>query len=203
MFVRHRKTISDPRTHDLPDHDLILLYRKTRNAEIIAILFQRYTHLVYGVSLKYLEDNDDAKDAVMEIFESLMTDLLKHDIHNFKSWLHSVTRNHCLMILRRKKPVRLEVENLENKSDADVMESGDEMHQDSIFENYTHEDLKTALNNLKEPQRQCIELFYLEGRSYQEISEISGLSFKAVKSHIQNGKRNLRIKLEELLARKQ
>ena len=45
--------------HDLPDHELILKYRESRNTEVIAILFQRYTHLVYGVCLKYLKDQDD------------------------------------------------------------------------------------------------------------------------------------------------
>ena len=122
MFIRSRKN-KHPDLHELSDHELIHLYRKTSNTEAIAILFQRYTHLVYGVSLKYLEDKDDSKDAVMEIFEHLMDDLLKHDIHNFKSWLHSVTRNHCLMKLRKKKPVRMEMEHIIEKIDAESIKT--------------------------------------------------------------------------------
>ena len=189
--------------HDLPDHELILKYRETADGEVIAVLFQRYTHLVYGVSLKYLEDTDQAKDAVMEIFEALMTDLLEHDILNFKSWLHSVTRNHCLMALRKKRPLRMVAEALDDNSEGDFVEFVHDAHQDNIFEDYTEDDLKTALGSLKEQQRQCVELFFLEGKSYAEVGEHLGLSFKEVKSHIQNGKRNLKMKLEEILARKQ
>lgn len=201
MFIRFNKKRSQDAIHDLPDHDLILYYRKTSDTEIIAELFQRYTHLVYGVSLKYLDDTDDAKDAVMEIFENLMTDLLKHDIHNFKSWLHSVTRNHCLMKLRRKKSISVEMELI--KDEDGFMEISQEMHQETGVENISEKQLETALNSLKEPQRNCIQLVYLKGKSYQEVCDITGYSMKEVKSHIQNGKRNLKIKLETAYARKQ
>jgi RNA polymerase sigma-70 factor (ECF subfamily) len=203
MFIRPGKKTSNQALHDLSDHDLILKYRETYDGEIIALLFKRYTHLVYGVSLKYLQDPDDAKDAVMEIFEALMTDLLQYDIRNFKSWLHSVTRNHCLMMLRKKRPERMEAGILEKKKDSHVVESLQSVHQDNAFENYTDEDLEIALAVLKEPQRRCIELFYLEGSSYNEVCRQTGLSYKEVKSHIQNGKRNMKIKLEEILAKKQ
>jgi RNA polymerase sigma-70 factor (ECF subfamily) len=204
MFIRSGKKSKSANLHDLDDHELIQEYQESLNPDIIAILFQRYTHLVYGVSLKYLGDKDDAKDAVMEIFEALLDNLLKHDIQNFKSWLHSVTRNHCLMQLRQKKPVRMDLEVLEDKSDLQVMESPGELHQvDGLLGNFTENDLKTALKALKGTQRQCIELVYLQGKSYQEVCEMTGLSYKAVKSHVQNGKRNLKIKLEALIGKKQ
>jgi RNA polymerase sigma-70 factor (ECF subfamily) len=203
MFIRSAKRASKKDLNDLPDHELISQYRASLDTEIIAILFQRYTHLVFGVSLKYLEDDNAAKDAVMEIFESLMDDLLKHDIHNFKSWLHSVTRNHCLMQLRKKKPSRLITDEIEKKSDEGLMEYEEEMHQEIGVENISEEQLQSALGSLKDEQRQCIEMVYLEGKSYQEVCELTGLSYKAVKSHVQNGKRNLKIKLEALSDKKQ
>jgi RNA polymerase sigma-70 factor (ECF subfamily) len=203
MFIRSKDSRSQQNLHDLADHELILQYRESLNTEIIAILFQRYTHLVYGVSLKYLEDSDDAKDAVMEIFEALMEDLVKHEVRNFKSWLHSVARNHCLMILRRKSPVRRDVDAIENKSDDDLMESAHDVHQEDILGNFTEEHLQAALKSLKKEQRQCVELVYLKGKSYQEVCELTGLSYKEVKSHVQNGKRNLKIKLEALIDKKQ
>jgi RNA polymerase sigma-70 factor (ECF subfamily) len=203
MFIRSTKKTSKENLQDLPDQELILRYRKSLDTEIIAILFQRYTHLVFGVSLKYLEDSDAAKDAVMEVFESLMNDLIKHDIYNFKSWLHSVTRNHCLMQLRKKKPSRLDMEAIENRSDDGLMENSTVMHQEIELDNISEEQLQSALGTLKDEQRQCIDLVYLQGKSYHEVCEITGLPYKAVKSHVQNGKRNLKIKLEALSDRKQ
>jgi len=87
----------------LPDSEIIKLYKKTGNPEWVGVLFERYTHLVFGICLKYLKDEEDSKDAVMEIFESLFKDLLIHDVKNFKSWLYSVSKNFCLMQLRKLK----------------------------------------------------------------------------------------------------
>ena len=60
-------------------------------------------HLVYGVCLKYLKEREESKDAVMQIFEKLIVEIPKHNIENFSSWLHVVTKNYCLMQLRSDK----------------------------------------------------------------------------------------------------
>ena len=57
--------------------------------------------------------------------------------------------------------------------------------------------LEKAIEELSEEQKKCIELFYLKQKSYQEIIDITGYSVNEVKSFIQNGKRNLKIKLEK------
>jgi RNA polymerase sigma-70 factor (ECF subfamily) len=194
MFLSFRGRKDKRSIHDLHDHELVERYRATSEPEIIAVLFQRYTHLVYGVCLKYLDDKDDAKDAVMEIFEGLMQDILKHEIINFKSWLHSVARNHCLMKLRKSRPVRLDT--IPEKIDGNFVEFHGEMHQDQELEEYTLKELESALVTLKEPQRRCIELVYLKDKSYMEVCEMTGYSVNEVKSHVQNGKRNLKIRLE-------
>jgi RNA polymerase sigma-70 factor (ECF subfamily) len=194
MFIRFARKKDKQGIHELPDHELILKYRVNADPEVIAVLFQRYTHLVYGVCLKYLDDKDDAKDAVMEIFEGLMEDILRHDIQNFKSWLHSVTRNHCLMKLRKAKPLRMDME--EEKSDGIFMEFPWELHQEVELEEYTLKELESAMVTLNETQRRCIELVYLMDKSYMEVCEITGYSINEVKSHVQNGKRNLKIRLE-------
>lgn len=172
------------------------MYRSDGEKEIISELFRRYTHLVYGVCLKYLEDQDEAKDAVMEVFESLFESLSEHEITNFRSWLHSVARNHCLMKLRRMKEFVLDEEAISEKIGADFMENDDFQHQEDILERYKPEHLGDVLRTLREPQRRCIELVYLEEKSYQEVSEITGYTMNEVKSHVQNGKRNLKIRLE-------
>jgi RNA polymerase sigma-70 factor (ECF subfamily) len=196
MFLRFKRKNSPAQS--TPDSELLQLYRKDQNPEIIAVLFQRYTHLVYGVCLKYLEDPDDAKDAVMEIFEGLFGSLLKHDIQNFKSWLHSVTRNHCLMILRKKMPHSLSLNDVAEKNREIFMENEEDLHPDEVLERFKPEELEMVLKTLSEAQKICIELVYLQDKSYQETCEITGFSMKEVKSHVQNGKRNLKIRLEEL-----
>jgi RNA polymerase sigma factor (sigma-70 family) len=182
--------------HDLPDHELILKYKEQEDPEIIAELFIRYTHLVYGVCLKYLDDQDKAKDAVMEIFEGLNHGLHDHEIQNFKNWLYSVTRNHCLMQLRKSKTLRQDIETIVEKTGEIFVEFPDEMHQEIVLEDYTLRELELAMEDLKEPQRLCLELVYLKEKSYREVCEITGYSMNEVKSHVQNGKRNLKIRLE-------
>jgi len=196
MFLIFRKKSAQTGIYDLPDHEVILKYRDTKNPELVAILFQRYTHLVYGVCLKYLEDKDDAKDAVMEIFEGLMESLLKHEVINFKSWLHTVTRNYCLMKLRKDRRVMIDIGKISGKIDEIFVENAEDLHQEDVLDKYNAEDIRPVLKTLKEPQRRCIELVYLEDKSYQEVSEITGYSLNEVKSHVQNGKRNLKIRLE-------
>lgn len=197
MFLRFRKTGKLSKDHQLSDPELMAKYRATVDPEVIAVLFQRYTHLVYGVCRKYLEDQEDAKDAVMEIFEGLFDSLLIHDIQHFKSWLYSVTRNHCLMKLRKRKDLHLDMELMQKNSGDVFMENEDPLHLNEVFTPFHREDVISALSVLNTQQQQCIGLFYLEEKSYKEISEMTGYTLKEVKSHIQNGKRNLKIYLEK------
>jgi RNA polymerase sigma-70 factor (ECF subfamily) len=196
MFIRFRKK-SQQDLHLMQDEELISCYRNSGNAEAIGVLFQRYTHLVYGVCLKYLGDQDDARDAVMEIFEGLLDSLSNHEVLNFKNWLHSVTRNHCLMKLRKSsRIIHEEISKLE-KSEEKFVEKEVVLHPDDEMKEIYLQELESALGLLREEQRQCIELVYLKEKSYQEVSKITGFTVKEVKSHVQNGKRNLKIKLEE------
>ncbi|MEA3443830.1 MAG: sigma-70 family RNA polymerase sigma factor [Bacteroidota bacterium] len=173
--------------------DLLLVkhYRKTSDSTYISEIFERYHHLVYGVCLKYL-DREEAKDTVLLIFEKLMSDLHKHEIQNFSSWLHSVTRNQCLMILRQKSRQRQHETGY--KTEMHIVPKDDELELIKIKE-IQFNLLEEALKNLKPEQRQCVELFYLKEKCYKEIEDITGFSNKQVKSYIQNGKRNLKLSL--------
>lgn len=179
------------------DNELITEYKATKNNVFVGILYKRYSHLVLGLSLKYLKDVDEAKDAVMQIFEKLLSDLLKHNIEYFKSWLYTLSKNHCLMILRTKQS-RLKKEiDLQVNADS-FMETESSLHPNTSEEKekqYTL--LEKAIDELNEDQKKCIELFYLKEKSYNQIVDLTGYSLNEVKSFIQNGKRNLKIKLEK------
>jgi len=177
------------------DLELIAFYKQTDNLELLGILYNRYIHLVYGVSLKYLKNPDESQDAAMQVFEKLIESLKKHDIKNFKSWLHVTTRNHCLMELRSRKTRGL-------KTDADLS-----LVSDMEFETSEHHNselklendlalMKKCMEKLPEDQKKCIALFYLEQRSYKEVSLLAKFDLKKVKSFIQNGKRNIKICIE-------
>ena len=176
------------------DEQLIAAYIKKHNTDYFGILFERYTHLVFGVCMKYLKNTHDAEDAVMGIFEKLMSDLKKHEVKDFKNWLYRVAKNHCLMILRKRKiKVKAETE-IAYEKQKDFMELLFDRHLTD--EGHYGDDilisLRDAMDGLKKEQRQCLELMYLEKKSYQEITKLTGYSLKKVKSYIQNGKRNLK-----------
>jgi len=172
---------------DESDEALVQRYRMEGKLEWLSVLFLRYAPLVYGVCLKYLEDRDDAKDAVMEIHERLIISLRQHEVSNFRAWLHVTARNHCLMILRSKKSHPKE------EITTAFMENGQSYHpEDDIALAQDHERLAACLKTLPAPQQQCVSLFYLEDKSYREIIAFTGFDHNQVKSYIQNGKRNLR-----------
>ncbi|MBL4594788.1 MAG: sigma-70 family RNA polymerase sigma factor [Flavobacteriales bacterium] len=173
------------------DNELIAKYKKAGDNSLVGELYKRYSHLVYGVCLKYLKNEEESKDAVLQIFENLLTDLKKHEIANFKSWLHSVARNHCLMFLRKQQTQLKRV----NEYEATYQHEETFRAPFSVHEKEEKEvmltKLEEAMTGLKEEQRVCIELFFLEEKCYNEVADITGYDIKKVKSYIQNGKRNL------------
>jgi RNA polymerase sigma factor (sigma-70 family) len=182
------------RIKELTDSELIYRYQQSEDKELVGELFERYHPLVLGVCLKYLDDRQAAKDMVIEIFEKLFTDLLRHDIHNFSSWLHTVTRNQCLMYLRQQKTHHKHATELKQEFDGIA-------YQEDLSDLFRKEEILTyldeAISELNEQQQICIRMFYLEEKSYREIEDLTGYPLMKVKSYIQNGKRNLGLLLRE------
>jgi len=178
----------------MSDEELLTYFADKKDQKVIAIFFDRYIHLVFASCMKYLKNEDDAQDAAMVIFENLSEKLTKHKVEYFKSWLYTLTRNHSLMQLRKKNIVE-RIDNFEKIATCSV-ENSESLHllNDSTDKN-AH--IKAYVQELKEEQRICIELMYFNGLSYKAIAEQTGFDIKNVKSFIQNGKRNLKIKLEK------
>ena len=184
---------------DDPDELLIIRYRENSDPEIVGELFKRYTHLVYGVCMKYLKNEEDSRDAVMEIFENLFNDLKKHEIRNFKNWLYMVAKNFCMMKYRKEKTESQLKEGIKINLEEEIMESLNEIHhyKESTL-NEKINNLQKAIKLLNKKQGRCIELMYFEQKSYKEVAQITGFSLNEVKSYIQNGKRNLKIYLSDI-----
>lgn len=178
--------------NELPDIDLVTLFKASGDMEVLAALFQRYMELVYGVCFKYLKNQEGAKDAVMQIFEELVEKLKKHEVDNFKSWLYTLSRNYCLMQLRTPKNLKT----IEFKTD--IMQSEEEAHLNGVMlKEENLQKLERCLQTLPAEQKVSVELFYLQNKCYKEIAEQTGLDWNKVRSYIQNGRRNLKICMEK------
>jgi RNA polymerase sigma factor (sigma-70 family) len=198
MFLKiKRKNKSELDIKSISDEELITRYKDTPNNTILSELFERYTHLIFGVCMKYLKNEEESKDAVMQVFEQLFTKLKSHEIQNFKSWIYTVSKNFCLMKIRHEQSVRKHKDEYYAIKQQEIMESTGFNHPINNDElNDSIPKLQKGIEQLKTNQRKCIELLYLQEKSYKEVADITGFSLKQVKSHIQNGKRNLKIILE-------
>jgi RNA polymerase sigma-70 factor (ECF subfamily) len=176
-------------TDDADDHKLLDSYRKNGDLAVLGRLYEKHVPLVYGLCLKYLRDEDKSKDAVMGIFEELISKVKQHDIKQFRSWLYVLARNYCLMQLRSAK--KIETVNLDA-----FMEFTPILHPDDDNREAAMQALERCMDKLPPAQKQSIGLFYLKEQCYKEIAEVTGFSLNEVKSYIQNGKRNLKICLE-------
>ncbi|MFN4122019.1 MAG: RNA polymerase sigma factor [Flavobacteriales bacterium] len=173
------------------DEELLARFKKSGNQQYLAILFDKHLSLAFGICLKYLKNKDDASDACMELYEKLIKDLQRFDVENFKAWLARTAVNHCLMKLRSTKSTEEKSREHEIFLSENV-ESEQEAHLTKKEEETRIESLHYAMQELKEDLRKCIELFYFHKHSYVEVANMLGMEDKEVKSHIQNGKRNLK-----------
>lgn len=183
------KSITNP---GLSDKELVQQYRQSRDMKVLAELYQRYMDLLFGVCLKYLKDPETSRDAVMNIFEELVGKLHKHEVENFKSWLYTLAKNHCLMQLRTPKNLKI------TEFKGDYMQSEEEVHLNGVL---TREDnlqrLEKCLQTLSAEQKITVELFYLQNKCYNEIAETTGIEWNKVRSYIQNGRRNLKLCMDK------
>ena len=184
-FIKNISSIAES------DDQLVARYKQNGDLSVLASLYQNYMELIYGVCLKYLENNEDAKDAVINIYEELITKVLKHEIEHFRAWLYQLAKNHCLMKLRKKKTIPRHVSD-------EFMHLKDEMHLDEVL--LKEERLNTMHNCIEQlvvKQKTAIDLFYLKGKCYNEIATITDCDVNTVRSNIQNGRRNLKICMDK------
>jgi RNA polymerase sigma-70 factor (ECF subfamily) len=185
--------LSKKNYHDIDDKELLQLFNKDGNNEWLGILLQRYTVLLLGVCMKYLKNEEEAKDSVQQIFLKVINELHKYKVAYFKSWLYMVAKNHCLMILRNAGKYTAEI-----KEDILVVAAEQQSTSAAIEKDNTLNNMEIALKQLNYDQQICITLFYLEKKTYQQISYSTGYTMMQVKSNIQNGKRNLKIQMERM-----
>ncbi|RYY37222.1 MAG: sigma-70 family RNA polymerase sigma factor [Sphingobacteriaceae bacterium] len=176
--------------NEADDEGLLNGYRQSGDLNVLGKLYEKYVPLVYGVCLKYLGDEDLSKDAVMGIFEELVNKAKQHEVKQFRGWLYVLSRNYCLMQLRKDKK-------LETTSLDEVMEIGNDLHPDIKYSEEYLTVLERCMQKLPASQRESVDLFFLQEKSYKEVADSTGFTLNDVKSYIQNGKRNLKICIEK------
>ena len=178
--------------NDIGDSEILQRYYNENDNEWLGILLQRYTMLLLGVCMKYLKNEEDAKDSVQQVFLKVINDLPKYKVEYFKSWLYMVAKNHCLMRLRDKGKLPVEI-------NEHILAAPDEPgNYAAVEKEYQLTTMEQALELLNDEQKVCVRLFYLQKQTYQQIAGSTGFSTMQVKSHIQNGKRNLKIQMQRM-----
>ena len=174
----------------ITDNELLEKFYETSNNEYLGILLQRYTLLLLGTCMKYLKNESDAKDAVQQVFLKAINELPKYRVTYLKSWIYMVAKNHCLMQLR-KKNIITDIDNvsIENEDEFDI--------ENYRLKEFELQLLEQSIELLNEEQKKCVLLFYIQKKSYTEITAALGFTLMQVKSYIQNGKRNLKLLIEK------
>jgi RNA polymerase sigma-70 factor (ECF subfamily) len=183
------KTQKDPHT----EPELLAAYRQTGDLRLLGTLYGTYMEMVFGICYKYLKDENRAKDAVMQLFEKIIVDLKTHEVVNFKSWLHTVARNHCLMQLRSGR-IFVSMDESEEEGEISLVEEVSET--EDMFSEKQMNSMHSCLEALTMEQKWTVRLFYFQEKCYKEIARETGFDMNKVKSYIQNGKRNLKICME-------
>ncbi len=183
--------LKDLKNSSATDLELVQLYKQDGDIRVLAELYQRYMDLIYAVCLKYLKEQEAAKDAVMAIFEELVSKLLKHEVVHFKGWLYMVAKNYCLMQLRSQKQMHI-------VHDQDSMQLTENLHLNGVFEKEEQlNQLTKCIDSLSPDQKQTVQLFYIQQKCYKEIAVITDSEWNKVRSLIQNARRNLKNCMEK------
>ncbi len=176
--------------NDITDSELLKRFYSDQDNRWLGILLPRYTVMLLGVCMKYLKNEEDSKDCVQQVFLKVISELPKYKVEYFKSWIYMIAKNHCLMKLRGDKNNAVEISENLSHTEETVEDRKKHLEKEELLVT-----LEDALKDLNEEQRKCVHLFYLQKKTYAEVAEITGYTMLQVKSHLQNGKRKLKIAL--------
>ena len=187
---------------ELSDNEFLAKVAETGDLGVYYVLFERYQHLVYGQCRRYFTDPADCSDMVMHIFEVSFRRIKPKEVKNFSSLIYSISNNECISELRKRKSYQKHIDHyghMQNEEKSFVENAGMIRLTSELTDEQQQMVLDASIENLKYDQKQCVKLFFLEGKSYKEISEQLNMTDKEVKSHLQNGKRNLKIHAQSIL----
>ena len=147
--------------------------------------FILYREDVLGLCYYYTRNVELSKDITMDTFETYLKKGQKGaEVKDTKSYLLGIARNLCIAHFKK---------SIKTQSIEDSLLQFMEYEEESTHNGEEKIDrLMLALCKLTDDQRRCVEMFFLKGLSYKQISQKLNFSYNEVKSFIQNGKRNLK-----------
>lgn len=162
------------------------------NADMYAILVERYKDMIYNIAYRMLGDMEAANDIAQESFISAYVALkdFKRD-SKFSSWLCSITINKCKDYLRTKKDT-ISIDEIAEVSTAKIATP-----EETVYKRQLDQDIQIALNELPEDYREAIVLKHIEGLDYKEMEDILGISANALKVRTHRGREMLKKLLKE------
>lgn len=181
----------------LTDEELIKKYRFSHDKTYLGELFLRYTPYIFGVAIKNLKSQKEAEDVTLTIFNKISSDLKRIDVTDFSKLLYQLVKELCEIEVKKKNATGEEskmilIDELTKESEDNLYINSDKPKLSLDANN-----LRLAIDTLNESQKTCIDLFYVQNKSYQEVADITGYSLNQVKTNIQNGKRLLKTYVEK------
>ena len=138
-------------------------------------LFKDSYPLMYRMAFSMVENADDAKDAVNQVFTLMWKGKPKVSDDSVRGYLLAATRNQCLHILRQRQ-LRREMEEQLQRDEAE--------RQDEEREELMRELQRIIDDNLTEQDKRVLQLHYDEEMTYAETATVLGISTAAVNKHI-------------------
>lgn len=176
------------------DEHLVRQFVETHDAACFAELFARHRKRIYFACRAFFENGSAAEDATQEAFLRAYQNMHRFREGNFSAWLMRIAKNVCIDQWRKQRPEvgpeELQMETV--PADGALDERADLR--------IAVEKVRKEMETLSPDQRRCLEMA-IDGYSYEETAAHTGLSIKAVKSHIQNGRRMLWLKMEGMLSK--
>ncbi len=170
---------------EMSDADIIREYLRTQNATYFSILYRKYAGKVYGKCLSILRNEDEAKDAVQDIFVKIMLNLGNFgEKSQFSTWIYSITYNFCIDLIRkRKKEKTLFSDDIERVPDVAEEDVPDEFMREMDIKY-----LKQVLEELSTGDRIILLMKYQDELSIKEIADTIDKTESAVKMKIKRAK---------------
>jgi RNA polymerase sigma-70 factor (ECF subfamily) len=176
-------------TPAIADEEIVRRFQETGSSDSFAELFARHRKRVYMACRVFFADSAAAEDATQETFLRTYQKIRSFQGGNFSGWLMRIAKNVCIDQWRKRRPeTGIDDAPLPEGRAVGSPERTPDLH--SMVEEVWKE-----MTLLPPDQRLCLEM-KIQGYSYEETAAHTGLSIEAVKSHLQNGRRRLWLKVK-------
>jgi RNA polymerase sigma factor (sigma-70 family) len=183
---------------ELSDSEIVREYLRTQNSSYFSMLYRKYSGKVYGKCISILKQEDEARDAVQDIFVKIMLNLGNFgEKSQFSTWIYSITYNFCIDVIRKKKKDKtLFSEDIERAPDV----AADEVPDQYLLE-MDMKYLKQVLEELPTGDKMILLMKYQDDMSIKEIADILDKTESAIKMKIKRAKHKAQ-EIFERLAKK-